>query len=127
MVKPNIALVDDESELVEAFKELLEDKYDIVGFSSADEYLLHIRKLQRNPFKVVITDYNLGGVNGLDMIEKAKAIDKNTAFILISGFLDTKTTQHAFDIGAFSILEKPIKVEALEQNIHDILSTQTLK
>ena len=121
-LKPNIAMIDDEYDLLDTYKELLGSKYNVTEFYTADSYLNFIDKNKTNPFEVVITDYNLGaGQNGLDMLEQASRSSKNSAFILMSGYLDKESTLRAHNMGAHRILPKPIRIEALEHEIQNLI------
>jgi DNA-binding NtrC family response regulator len=121
-IKPQIAMIDDEFDIIDTYKELLSSKYDITEFYSAETYLDYLDKLTTNPFEVVITDYSLGaGANGLDMLEKAKSASKHAAFILMSGFLDKESTLRAHNMGAHRILPKPIRIDMLEGEIQTLI------
>ena len=121
-LKPNIAMIDDEYDLLDTYKELLGSKYNVTEFYTADSYLNFIDKNKTNPFEVVITDYNLGpGQNGLDMLEQASRSSKSSAFILMSGYLDKESTLRAHNMGAHRILPKPIRIEALEHEIQNLI------
>jgi DNA-binding response OmpR family regulator len=121
-LKPNIAIIDDEVDLVETYKDLLSNKYNVTEFYDADSYLNYIAKYDVNPFEAIVSDYSLGtSTTGLDMIEKAIASNKHTAFILMSGFLDKETTLRAHNMGAHRILPKPIRIEALDHEVQNLI------
>lgn len=121
MLKPSIAMIDDEFDLVDSYKELLSPKYNVTEFYSAEDYLKFIDTSKDNPFEVIITDYRLGQLTGLDMVEKAQSLQKHTAFILMSGYLDKETTLRAHNIGAHRILEKPVKIDILDKEINELI------
>jgi response regulator RpfG family c-di-GMP phosphodiesterase len=121
-LKPNIAMIDDNYDLIDTYKDLLESKYNVTEFYTAESYLQYLDQKEINPFEVVVTDYNLGaGQNGLDMIEKASRTSKSSAFILMSGYLDKESTLRAHNMGAHRILQKPIRIEALESEIQNLI------
>ena len=121
MIKPVIAMIDDEQDLVDSYKDLLSNKYDVKEFYNADDYLNFVSQKEANPFELIITDYRLGKQTGLDMVEKAHSIHRGTAFILMSGYLDKDTTLRAHNIGAHRILEKPVKIEVLDKEITELI------
>ena len=121
MIKPVIAMIDDEQDLVDSYKDLLSTKYDVKEFYNADDYLNFVSQKETNPFELIITDYRLGKQTGLDMVEKAHSMHKGTAFILMSGYLDKDTTLRAHNIGAHRILEKPVKIEVLDKEITELI------
>jgi DNA-binding response OmpR family regulator len=121
-LKPNIAIIDDEVDLVETYKDLLSNKYNVTEFYDAESYLNYIAKYDVNPFEAIVSDYSLGASStGLDMIEKANASNKPTAFILMSGFLDKETTLRAHNMGAHRILPKPIRIESLDHEVQNLI------
>lgn len=121
-IKPQIAMIDDEYDLLDTYKELLSSKYSVTEFHDAKSYLSFLSQKETNPFEVVITDYSLGaGDNGLEMLEKASRLSKSTSFILMSGYLDKDSTLRAHNMGAHRILPKPIRVEALEHEIQSLI------
>jgi len=121
MIKPVIAMIDDEQDLVDSYKDLLSNKYEVKEFYNADDYLNFVSQKETNPFELIITDYRLGKQTGLDMVEKAHSMHKGTAFILMSGYLDKDTTLRAHNIGAHRILEKPVKIEVLDKEINELI------
>ena len=123
-LKPNIAMIDDEYDLIDTYKELLGAKYNVTEFYDAESYLKYLEKFETNPFEVVISDYSLGaGANGLDMLEKANSLNKHAAFILMSGYLDKESTLRAHNMGAHRILPKPIRIETLETEIQNLMGS----
>lgn len=121
MIKPVIAMIDDEQDLVDSYKDLLSNKYDVKEFYTAEDYLNFVSQRETNPFELIITDYRLGKQTGLDMVEKAHSMHRGTAFILMSGYLDKDTTLRAHNIGAHRILEKPVKIEVLDKEINELI------
>ncbi|RXJ68912.1 DNA-binding response regulator [Halarcobacter ebronensis] len=62
---------------------------------------------------VVITDIKMPKLNGLDMVRKIRQSDKNTQFIVLSAFTDTKYLLDAIDLGLVKYLPKPIRHEVI--------------
>lgn len=119
MNKPRVALVDDEVDVLETFKSILEPKYIVETFLSASDYLNYIQSDNKNAFDLLIVDYNLGATKGLKLIQQTIELKKHCPFILLSGYLDKETTLQAHNLGAFKILEKPTPIPMLENHIKD--------
>ena len=62
---------------------------------------------------IVISDIKMPKINGLDMIREIREYDKQTKFIVLSAFTDTKYLLDAMDLGLVKYLPKPIKHETL--------------
>lgn len=127
MHKPKLAMVDDEYDVLEAYKDLLSYKYNITEFTSPHAYLSFLREEPSNPFDLLITDYKMTSMHGIEMIQKAHEMGKDCPFILMSGFLDKEATLFAHNLGAHSILEKPVEVEVLDTEIRELVFTSQLQ
>lgn len=121
MGKPQVAIVDDEHDIIDSYKDFLESKYDVTSFINADKYLSFIAKHEKNPFELVITDFSMGDIDGLEMIQRSKQMNKSCPFILISGFLNTNNSILAHDYGAYKILTKPIDPNNLELQVQNLI------
>jgi FixJ family two-component response regulator len=120
-IRPQIAMVDDEFDIIDTYKDLLGSKYIITDFNSAESYLKYIDSFKNNPFEVVLTDFRLGGINGLEMIERTHSQNKHVPFILMSGYLDKDTTLRAHNMGAHRILAKPTAVSIIDAEIQNLI------
>lgn len=70
------------------------------------------------PVQVVISDYRLPGMNGIDFLEKIAAEWPAVTGILLSGFADLEVVQDALEQGRLlAVLHKPWKVEELQKLI----------
>jgi DNA-binding response OmpR family regulator len=120
--KAKIVMVDDEKDILESYKDFLEEKYDVSEFLSADSYLNYVSAQKSNPFDLLITDYNLHSTkSGLEMVESAFKMERQCPFILMSGFLDRDNTLIAHNIGAYRILPKPVDPQVLEIHVQNLL------
>ena len=72
---------------------------------------------------IVITDIRMPGYDGLDMIMKAKEINEQIEFIIISGYGQFEYAQKAIRYGVSDYLLKPIKKEELEKTLLKIKET----
>jgi len=66
---------------------------------------------------IVITDIRMPGYDGLDMIMKAKEVNEQLEFIIISGYGQFEYAQKAIRYGVSDYLLKPIKKEELEKTL----------
>ncbi len=121
MSTPVIAVVDDEVDLLENFKVLLSDQFEVESFSSPKDFLAAIPKLKAKGLRLLISDFKMPGLNGLEMIQKAHVDFPDLPFILLSGYLDKKTVLEAVDMGVFQLLEKPCQPDVLISAIDQLL------
>lgn len=107
-----VLLADDELMLRDLLAELLESNdYAVIKVSTGDEAL----KVLREEIKVdlVIIDYNMPGMNGIETISKIKELELNMPIILSTGSLSFTGDVDLNKIGVNSILTKPYEFETM--------------
>ncbi|MDX9924563.1 MAG: sigma-54 dependent transcriptional regulator [Ignavibacteriaceae bacterium] len=112
----NILLIDDEFPQLQSLKSFLSKRNMKVFTASDGQKGLDI--IRNNAIDIVITDFQMPGLNGLEVLEKAKEINAELDIILISAY---GTIERAVDImkaGAFDYLTKPIDLTELERIIN---------
>ena len=125
MAKPYIAFVDDEMELIEAYQELFEFKYQVKTFSSAENYLAFLEEKKHNPFDVTVTDFKMEKINGIEMINMTVEKKINCPYIMVSGHVDQELLFEMVSHGAVvTLLEKPPDIKQLDQTIEKILKSK---
>jgi CheY-like chemotaxis protein len=116
-----VLVVDDEAVVLTVLREALRrGGYRVTTAASAEEAidLMHKRR-----FDLVLTDKNLPGASGLDVLRAARALTPAPAIVLITGYTSYDSAVEALDIGAHDYIEKPIRdVEDLRFRIRRALS-----
>lgn len=114
-MRTKVFLADDHSLLLEAFKNLLEPKYDVVGTATDGRQMLSlVRQLQPD---VVILDIAMPNLNGFDAGEKLKKISPDIKLIFLTVNEDPDMVTEAFRIGANGYLLKSSAAPELFQAI----------
>lgn len=119
--KATVLVVDDENGIRESFKMILKDGYHVLLAETGEEALDIFKK---NPVDLILLDILLPDINGIDLLEKLKAMDLNTEIIMVTGVKDIQTAVRAIKLGAYQYIIKPFTVEdiinvidrALEKN-----------
>jgi signal transduction histidine kinase/DNA-binding response OmpR family regulator len=124
--KARILVVDDEIQVVHIFQDLLTQQgYQVESCDNGDDAIL---KVTTGKFDLVLTDINLPGVDGLEVIRAAKAADKDTCVILITGYASTTTAIDALRQGAYDYITKPFDLwetaKAIERGLESRMLTQ---
>jgi CheY-like chemotaxis protein len=116
-----VLVVDDEAVVLTVLREALRrGGYRVTTAASAEEAidLMHKRR-----FDLVLTDKNLPGASGLDVLRAARSLNPAPAIVLITGYTSYDSAVEALDIGAHDYIEKPIRdVEDLRFRIRRALS-----
>jgi DNA-binding NarL/FixJ family response regulator len=102
--RPRVFLADDHTLLLDAFKTLLEPKYDIVGTAlDGREMLKKVKELKPD---VVVLDINMPNLNGFDAGEKLKKTLPEIKLLFLTVNEDPELVTEAFRIGASGYLLK---------------------
>ena len=101
-----VLVVDDEPVVLTVLREAIRrGGYRVTTAASAEEAIDLMRKRR---FDLVLTDKNLPGASGLEVLRAAKALDPAPAIVLITGYSSLDSAVEALDIGAHDYIEKPI-------------------
>ncbi|PIU41143.1 MAG: two-component system response regulator [Candidatus Omnitrophica bacterium CG07_land_8_20_14_0_80_42_15] len=74
-----------------------------------------IKIAQRERPKIVLLDINMRGMDGMEALEKIKAIDKGIVVIMVTGVKDDDIMKKALSKGADDYITKPLSLEYLEK------------
>jgi len=72
-----------------------------------------LRALEQEAFDIIISDYRLPGINGLEFFRQAISRNRNTVTVLISAGGDHNAIATAYSIGINDYLPKPFTLDAL--------------
>jgi CheY-like chemotaxis protein len=114
-------VVDDQVEVLAALQLMLNMRgYEVLAAAGGTEAL---RVVQEHPGKVevVVTDYAMPEMNGLQLIERLRAVDAALQFVAISGNAPPAEVASLLAAGVVDFLAKPFSVEALHQAIQRAL------
>ena len=122
---PRILVVDDEPSVVELCRELLTaEGYRLDVARSGEEALGLLSSLRPD---VILTDINLPGASGLDVMRCAKGLDADVCVIVLTGHASTSTAIDALRQGAHDYVTKPFDVEAVLKIVNGGLAHRRLK
>jgi FixJ family two-component response regulator len=101
-----IAIVDDDEDIVSLLGEVVQQAgYKPDLFSNPGDALLAASSQE---YDIVITDLQMPGVSGLDLLARVKGVFPLTQFIMITGYASVKSAAEAMHNGALSYLTKPL-------------------
>jgi two-component system response regulator FlrC len=109
--KKRILVVDGEPVATGALCDLLwMDGYSAVGSCERDEA---VRRLCSESFDAIITDVELPGGHGLDVVRTAREHWPRTPVLVVTGQVSSLATEAARSLGARRVLGKPLRYETL--------------
>ena len=119
MLKPRILLADDHALVLEGFRRILEDQYELVG-TAGDGYALLAAAKNAQP-DIVILDVSMPLLNGIDTAAQLKRVCPTTKIIIVTMHAGADYVRSAFEAGASAYVLKGSAVDELEQAIRAVL------
>jgi response regulator RpfG family c-di-GMP phosphodiesterase len=108
----NILFVDDEENILAAFRRQLRKQFSLETAKSGQEGLEMLRT--NGPFAVVVADLRMPGMDGIQFLTRVKEISPDTIRMMLTGHADLSTAIDAVNEGnIFRFLTKPCPVDAL--------------
>ena len=116
-----MSVVDDEHDIMSLFSDALSELGDasVFGFIDSTLALEHF-KLHQLDYSLIISDYRMPTMDGIELLKKVKAINSSVKTILISAFdIDDKLFEECKCVD--KILQKPITIPKLINEVEVLL------
>jgi CheY-like chemotaxis protein len=122
-----ILVVDDEPDVESMFRQhfrrdLRSGRFMIEFALSAPGALEQLRSIPDPSLILILSDINMPGMSGLEMLPKVKAERPNVPVIMITAYGDEVTKKRAAELGAAGLLAKPVDFVLLRQQIDQRLA-----
>ncbi|MGB6045862.1 MAG: response regulator, partial [Pirellulales bacterium] len=89
--------------------------------------LTAVAALKVNTYDCILVDLNMPGLNGIEVIEKAKELSPDTEAVVLTGKSSLETAVAALRYGAYDYLTKPCKLVELEALLTRIANKRELQ
>jgi two-component system, NtrC family, nitrogen regulation response regulator NtrX len=121
---PRILIIDDERFIRASLKEILEyEKFEVSEAQDGEEGL---QKIKDEDFDVVLCDVKMPKMDGIEVLDQAKALEKSPQFIMISAHGSIETAVEATKKGAFDFIPKPPDLNRLLLTVRNALEKKNL-
>ena len=120
-----ILVVEDDRSLRHIIKEALNNSG--LNIELAVDGVKALEKIKESDYQLVITDLMMPGMNGVELMEKAKGIKPETGFLIMTAYGTVQTAVDALKKGAFDFITKPFSIPEMESNIERFFEFQELK
>ena len=106
-----ILIVDDDREMLDLMRDVCEGE----GFKVCTEQdgARALQRIEREQFEAVVSDIEMAGIKGLELLERIKERSFLTPVIIITAFGSIQSAIKAMKLGAFDYLTKPFEMEEL--------------
>jgi CheY-like chemotaxis protein len=121
-MNPLVLVVDDEPDVEVLFRQqfrrdLRTGRFTMEFAQSASAALQRITDAAEVSLILILSDINMPGMSGLELLPKSKALRPDVPVIMITAYGDSETMRKAFEGGAEALLTKPIDFSALRSEI----------
>lgn len=119
-----ILIVDDEKVIRSTLKEILEfEKYEVDEAKDGEEAL---EKISKENYALVLCDIKMPKIDGIEVLQKAMEMGKDTQFIMISAHGNIETAVEATKKGAYDFIQKPPDLNRLLISVRNALEKSDL-
>jgi signal transduction histidine kinase len=120
-----VLLVDDD----EGIRTVLQEIVELFGFTSktAKNAWESLQLLEKEAFDLMITDIRMPGMNGMELLRKAKREYPNLDIVMITGFSADYSFNDVVVAGASDIIRKPVNIEEIEAKINRVMRERHLR
>ena len=109
-----IVIDDDEGNRRSTEMALRKDGYEVISCASGAEGL---ERLRQRGADLLVTDLRMPGMNGLDVLQQARAFDPGIGVLVITGFGSVESAVDAMKQGADDYLQKPVNLVELRKRV----------
>jgi two-component system response regulator PilR (NtrC family) len=124
-VETRLLVVDDEQSMRDMLRIVL--KRDGYNVQVAENGRDAIELLRKEPFDLLLSDIQMPGASGVDVLRAAKDINRDMVVFMMTAFASTDTAVEAMRLGAVDYLTKPFNVDELRLKVRHQLEARRLK
>ncbi len=126
MNKRRILIVDDEEAILVVLKSSLKKLGDEYEIHTIDNGLDALKLIEHTPFDVIVTDYQMADMNGLELLEAIRVIQPSSKVIMITAYGTGNLEAEARRLKAYEYLTKPLEISAFREVIQSALDDMAL-
>ncbi len=117
MYRGKVLVVDDDDAVNTMLSDVLSRHgYQTETAAAAEQALA---KYRRDTYDVVVSDVKMPGMDGTELLREIRAIDQDTAVILVTGYADLGSARDAVKSGAFDYVLKPFNLMEFIREVDD--------
>lgn len=119
MNKYRVMVIDDEKIVCDMAKMSLEQEgYEVETFLNAEPAL---KRLAEQKFDIVVTDYKMKGIDGMEVLRTVRKLYPETKVIMITAFANLDAAIEALRSDVHDFFPKPVKIKELKASIQRAL------
>jgi two-component system response regulator HydG len=122
---PNVLIIDDDRDICGVLSKFLrKNKYEVDVAHNGEDGL---KELRATAYSLVLCDYRLPDMTGVETLQKIKLQRPHTAVIIITGYSDVKSAVETFKYGANDYVTKPLYPDELLVTIQETIAKNEMR
>ncbi|MDO6492938.1 MAG: sigma-54 dependent transcriptional regulator [Cellulophaga sp.] len=121
-----ILVIEDEAAIRRVLVKILSEESDTYNVEEAEDGLKGIDAIKKNDYDLVLCDIKMPKMDGVEVLEAARKLKPELAFIMISGHGDLDTAVNTMRLGAFDYISKPPDLNRLLTTVRNALDRKDL-
>ena len=122
--RPHVTIVDDDSDNLDNYQDLLEDDFDLELIQNPLELLSFLNTEKTD---IMVLDLHMPQVNGFELFQKARQLAPRTPVIFLTGDPSEEACVKGLELGAQDFIVKPITINELVARIHNKVEAKKSK
>ena len=119
-----VLFIDDEIDIISELKAYFSSRYEVYTALNFEDAISLISKIN---FDCIVSDVNLAGKEGFDIVRYVKERNKNLPVLLLSGLTEEEMILKGFMVGADDYIRKPFSLAELNARISTRLNKSSKK
>ena len=122
-----ILLIEDEEPIRRVMVRILSNESASYEITEAENGKQGLSKLEKNPYDLVLCDIKMPKMDGIEVLEAAKAKGIHVPFIMLTGHGNVETAVEAMKLGAYDFISKPPDLNRLLTAVRHAIENKTLR
>lgn len=125
ITKRRVLFVDDDTNVLDGYRRLFRQQRQLWDMTFCDSGAQALEKLGSEHFDVLVTDMQMPGMNGSELMSHAVEVAPGVARIVLTGYASMSSSVEAADL-AHQLLNKPCEIETLKEAIEHSCRVQSI-
>lgn len=126
-MQTRLMVVDDDSVALDCLTVTLSRHFPTASIASFDDPRQALRVIQGTSFDVVLTDFNMPGMNGITLLRAARESGSDASFIVMTGDGTDDMLTDGLRLGMFALVDKPLNRLALIALVQQAIECHRLR
>src|SRR5688572_11321276 len=123
VLKPTLLVVDDEEGPRTSLRVVFKDDYNVL---LAGDGMAGVELAKRQPVDVAVLDIRMGGMSGIELLEKLKEVDPAIEVVMMTAFETADTIRQALRLRACDYINKPFDLSTMREAVAKAMKRRSL-